>query len=376
MGIRKACETLSVSHATLYRRRRLKLVSPKPRQNHRALGREEEATVLQHLNSEGFVDQSPYQVYAHLLDQGIHLYSVRTMYRILQKDTATRERRSQLSHPTYTKPELMAVSPNQVWSWDITKLKGPEKWTYYYLYVILDIYSRYTVGWMLAERESGHLARQLIRETLAKESIQQDQLNIHSDRGSAMKSLTVAQLYAQLGVTKSYSRPHVSNDNPFSESHFKTLKYRPEFPERFGCLQDGLSHCRAFFKWYNEEHYHSGIGFVTPSTLHHGRAPATLSARDKTLELAFQKNPQRFVKGKPKARKLPTAVWINQPKTAAVNEQEVSEAVASETPGHAPLTHPRSSYPSVGCVPAEPTSVSPDASRISRPKAIEHLSHA
>jgi putative transposase len=254
------------------------------------------------------------------------------MYRILQQDNATRDRRNQLSHPTYTKPELLAVAPNQVWSWDITKLKGPEKWTYFYLYVIIDIYSRYTVGWMLAERESGGLARQLINETLAKENVQHDQLIIHSDRGSAMKSLTVAQLYAELGVTKSYSRPHVSNDNPFSESHFKTLKYRPEFPERFGCLQDGLSHCRAFFNWYNDEHYHSGIGFITPSTLHHGRAQTTISARNKTLELAFQKSPQRFVNGQPNANKLPTAVWINRPKNEAENKKGVSEAIASETP--------------------------------------------
>ncbi len=298
------------------------------------------------------------------------------MYRILQKDTATRERRNQLSHPTYTKPELLAVTPNQVWSWDITKLKGPEKWTYYYLYVIMDIYSRYIVGWMLAERESGSLARQLISETIAKENIQPDQLIIHSDRGAAMRSLTVAQLYAALGVTKSYSRPHVSNDNPFYESLFKTVKYRPEFPERFGSLQDGLSHCRAFFRWYNHEHYHSGIGFLTPSILHQGRVAATIRARNRTLELAFQRNTHRFVKGKPQAKGLPTAVWINQPSSSAIDQKGAPDAWAPEAPRHPPLTHPRSSYPSIGCVPAEPTSVSLDEGKITRLEDIEHLSHA
>lgn len=254
------------------------------------------------------------------------------MYRILQRNDATRERRDQLSHPTYTKPELLAVTPNQVWSWDITKLKGPEKWTYFHLYVILDIYSRYVVGWMLAEKESGSLAKQLLRETLEKQRVAQDQLIIHSDRGAAMKSLTVAQLYAELGVTKSYSRPHVSNDNPFSESQFKTLKYRPEFPRQFGSLQDGLAHCRVFFQWYNEQHYHSGIGFLTPSSLHYGLAQKTLIARNETMRLAFEKNPHRFVKGKPKQFELPTAVWINPPKPSAYHENGASEIVISETP--------------------------------------------
>lgn len=254
------------------------------------------------------------------------------MYRILQRNDATRERRDQLSHPTYTKPELLAVAPNQVWSWDITKLKGPEKWTYFHLYVILDIYSRYVVGWMLAEKESGSLAKQLLRETLEKQRVAQDQLIIHSDRGAAMKSLSVAQLYAELGVTKSYSRPHVSNDNPFSESQFKTLKYRPEFPRQFGSLQDGLAHCRVFFQWYNEQHYHSGIGFLTPSSLHYGLAQKTLIARNETMRLAFEKNPHRFVKGKPKQFELPTAVWINPPKTPANHENGASEIDISETP--------------------------------------------
>ncbi len=254
------------------------------------------------------------------------------MYRILEKNNATHERRNQLSHPVYAKPELLAVTSNQVWSWDITKLKGPEKWTYFYLYVILDIYSRYVVGWMLADRESGSLARQLIAETLEKQKVQQDQLIIHSDRGAAMKSHTVAQLYAELGVTKSHSRPHVSNDNPFSESQFKTLKYRPDFPERFGCIQDGLSHCRAFFQWYNEEHYHSGIGLITPSSLHYGQAEKTLIARTETLKQAFQKHPERFVKGQPKPRELPAAVWINQPKQPSTNEKGASEIITPEAP--------------------------------------------
>jgi len=332
VGVRKACEIFSVSHATLYRKRRPKPPTSKLRKNHRALSPAEQNTVLSYLNSEAFVDQAPYQVYANLLDQGIHLCSVRTMYRILEKNSATRERRNQLSHPIYAKPELLAAAPNQVWSWDITKLKGPEKWTYYHLYVILDIYSRYVVGWMLAERESGSLARQLIAETLEKQNVQQDQLIIHSDRGAAMKSHTVAQLYAQLGITKSYSRPHVSNDNPFSESQFKTLKYRPDFPERFGSMQAALSHCRVFFTWYNDEHYHSGIRLITPSTLHYGLAEKLLIARTETLKQAFQKHPERFSKGQPKALEIPPAVWINPPIKTSNNEKGASEIIIPETP--------------------------------------------
>jgi putative transposase len=257
------------------------------------------------------------------------------MYRILADNQAVRERRNQLSHPQYAKPELLASGPNEVWSWDITKLKGPEKWTYYYLYVILDIYSRCVVGWMLAHRESADLAKKLIEETIEKQQVPAEQLILHSDRGPSMASHSVAQLLASLGVTKSHSRPHVSNDNPFSESQFKTMKYRPEFPQRFGSYQDALSHCRRFFTWYNQDHYHSGIGLLTPSCLHQGRAPEVLEKREATLKIAFEKTPERFVQGLPKALQAPQAVWINPPKTTRQEHKNEAPRVhsleASET---------------------------------------------
>jgi len=272
--------------------------------------------VLDQLNSERFADQSPYQVYAKLLDEGEYLCSVRTMYRILDDNQSVRERRNQLTHPTYKKPELLASGPNEVWSWDITKLKGPEKWTYYYLYTIIDIYSRYTVGWMLAHRESADLAKKLIEETIEKQQVPPDQLIIHSDRGPSMTSHSVAHLLAALGVTKSHSRPHVSNDNPFSESQYKTLKYRPNFPKRFGSYQDALAFCRQFFDWYNNEHYHSGIGLLTPGSLHFGQATDILDTRKETLKQAWQQHPERFVNGVPAPAELPKAVWINPPNRA------------------------------------------------------------
>lgn len=265
------------------------------------------------LYSERFVDKSPYQVYATLLDEGRYLCSVRTMYRILAEDRATRERRQQLRHPNHRKPELLATAPNQVWSWDITKLLGPQKWTYYYLYVILDIYSRYVVGWMLAHREDQTLAARLIRETVDKHNVREDELILHSDRGPSMSSQHVAQLLATLGVTKSHSRPHVSNDNPFSESQFKTMKYRPEFPDRFQSHDEALQFCRNFFPWYNDEHYHSGIGLLTPASLHFGQAEKILADRHRVLCSAFDEHPERFIKGRPESRQIPSAVWINPP---------------------------------------------------------------
>jgi putative transposase len=320
--------------------------------------------VLDQLNSERFADQSPRQVYAKLLDENQYLCSVRTMYRILDENQNVRERRNQLSHPQYQKPELLATGPNEVWSWDITKLKGPQKWTYYYLYTIIDIYSRCTVGWMLADCESAELAKKLIKETIEKQQVEPDQLIIHSDRGPSMTSHSVAQLLASLGVTKSHSRPHVSNDNPFSESQYKTLKYRPDFPKRFGCHEDALAFCRQFFQWYNEEHYHSGIGLLTPSSLHYGLAPQIINARSQTLEDAWRLHPERFVKGKPVHAGVPEAVWINQPgknpENTTQQKKETPEANCPGAPNDAPLTHPRSGYPLAGCVPAEPASVSPD----------------
>jgi len=235
------------------------------------------------------------------------------MYRILAQENEVRERRNQRRHPHYTKPELIATGPNQVWSWDITKLKGPVKWTYFHLYVILDIFSRLVVGWMVAHRESAELAKRLIRESCEKQSIEPEQLILHADRGSSMKSKSVAFLLADLGVTKTHSRPHVSNDNPYSEAQFKTLKYRPEFPQRFGCLQDAQSHCRTFFDWYNTQHLHTGIAMLTPQAVHYGEADSILKHRTEILEAARMKNPVRF-KGKSLALpELPEAAWINKP---------------------------------------------------------------
>ena len=336
----------------------------------RALSTDERKAVLDQLNGERFADQPPRQVYSKLLDEGSYLCSVRTMYRILEEHQSTRERRNLLTHPKYQKPELLATGPNEVWSWDITKLKGPEKWTYYYLYVILDIYSRTVVGWMLAHRESSDLAKQLIETTIEKQDIPADQLIIHSDRGPSMTSHSVAQLLGSLGVTKSHSRPHVSNDNPFSESQFKTMKYRPEFPQRFGSCEDALGFCRRFFHWYNNEHYHSGIGMMTPASLHYGQAEEILTAREQTLELAWQKTPERFVRGIPKPQRLPRAVWINAPNREVKKKNEAPAVHCAEAPEETSLTHPRSGYPLDGCVPAEPSSVSPDTTTIPRESSL------
>jgi putative transposase len=316
VGTGAACRSLGVARATVYRHRRPTPAKgpsvPRPRPP-RALSDQERRQVLDALHSEPFVDKAPAEVYATLLDQGTYLCSIRTMYRILHDAKQVRERRNQLRHPTYQKPQLVATAPNQVWSWDITKLLGPAKWTYFYLYVILDIFSRFVVGWMLAHRESAALAGRLIRETILKQGIAQDQLTIHSDRGPSMSSRTVAQLLATLGVTKSQSRPHVSNDNPFSESQFKTLKYRPEFPDRFGSFDGALEFCGPFFHWHNFEHYHWGLGLLTPATVHLGLADQVLEARKQVLEAAYAAHSERFVHQLPKPLPLPQAVWINPP---------------------------------------------------------------
>jgi putative transposase len=287
----------------------------------RALPSSERAEVRQVLNSERFADQPPREVYATLLDEGTYLCSWRTMYRILDENQEVRERRNQLRHPQYAKPELLATQPNQLWSWDITKLLGPTKWTYYYLYNILDVFSRYSVGWMIAERESAALAEELIAATCVRQDIQPGQLTIHADRGSSMISKPVALLMADLGVTKTHSRPHVSNDNPFSESQFKTLKYRPDYPERFGCQPDARSWATDFFQWYNHEHHHSALGLLTPADVHFGRAQSILDQRQQVLHAAYLKNPERFVKGTSIPAQVPSAVWINPPKAAIPVEE-------------------------------------------------------
>jgi len=261
------------------------------------------------------VDKTPIEVYMALLDQGRYLCSRSTMYRILNKHGEVKERRDQRRHPVYDKPELLATGPNQVWSWDITKLKGPAKWSYYHLYVIIDVFSRYVVGWMVADRESEDLAKELINQSVLSQKVVPGQLTIHADRGSSMSSKTVAELLVDLGVTKSQSRPHVSNDNPYSESNFRTIKYRPEFPERFISLEEARLVCRKILNWYNTKHYHSGIGYLTPESAHYGKADGIVAERAKHLAAAYAAHPQRFVNKAPTPKALPAAVYINPPPT-------------------------------------------------------------
>lgn len=321
LGVREACAAVGLARATWYRAQartsrrtpgsgsetRPRVASP------RALSEGERRRVLDLVHEPRFVDLSVPQVWATALDEGTYLCSRSTMYRILDAQGEVRERRDQLRRPVYAKPELLATGPNQVWTWDITKLKGPAKWNYFHLYVILDIFSRKVVGWMVARRESAALARKLIAATLAKEGIVPGQLTIHADRGSSMTSKEVALLMADLGVTKTHSRPHVSNDNPYSESHFRTVKYRPDFPERFGSLEDARVFCARFFEWYNNQHRHGGIGWMTPSDVHHQRALDVRDRRARVLDTAYRLHPERFVRKPPTPPALPTAVWINPP---------------------------------------------------------------
>ncbi len=317
VGVAPACGALGVSRATFYRRTRPTPGHQQPRSTPaRALCRKERERVLAVLSSKRFVDRSPGEVFATLLDDERYLCSERTMYRILAESQPVRERRNQLQHPQYAKPELVATAPNQVWSWDITKLLGPKKWTYYYLYVLLDIFSRYVVGWMVANRENSALAGRLIEETCNKQGVKPKVLTLHSDRGAPMTSKCTAQLLADLGVTRSLSRPQVSDDNPFSEAQFKTLKYHPGFPSRFLGSEHATGYCRSFFPWYNTEHRHGGLSMLTPDDVHHGRAQAVLAQRQRTLEAAWAAHPERFVRGIPKPRPLPEEVWINPPATS------------------------------------------------------------
>ncbi len=316
VGTAPACLALDVPRSSLYRRRRprppLAIVRRRPTPP-RALPPAERQVVLDVLHEDRFVDKAPAEIYATLLDENRYVCSERTMYRILTAHGEVRERRDQLRHPVYRKPELLATAPNQVWSWDITKLLGPAKWTYFYLYVLLDIFSRYVVGWLVAACESAALAGQLIEESCQKHGISPDQLTLHSDRGPPMISKSVALLLADLGVTKTHSRPHVSDDNPFSEAQFKTLKYRPDFPDRFGAIEDARVHCRSFFGWYNTEHRHSGIGLLTPQMVHFGQAPAVIEQRGRVLDVAYLAHPERFVRRPPVPPAAPTAAWINRP---------------------------------------------------------------
>jgi putative transposase len=317
IGTRAACAAIGQPRATYYRRQRASPARPRPPRvpapQPRALSPTERAEVLGLLHHERFVDQAPASVYATLLDEGRYLCSVPTMYRLLRAEGEVRERRRQATHPATIKPELMATAPNQVWSWDITKLLGPVKWTHYYLYVILDIYSRYVPGWLLAPRESAELAERLLGETIRKHGIPPDQLTLHADRGTSMASKPVALLLADLGVTKTHSRPRCSNDNPYSEAQFKTLKYRPEFPDHFGSIEDARAFCRPFFRWYNHQHHHASLGLHTPADVHFGRAALLQLERARVLQAAYAAHPERFVRQAPIPPALPGPAWINKP---------------------------------------------------------------
>ena len=308
------CSALDFSRSSLYRLRKAPTRAVKqPRRSSRALTVEEKEAVRQVLNSERFCDLAPRQVYGTLLDEGEYLCSISSMYRIMSENAEVKERRRQRSLPQYTRPELLATGPNQVWSWDITWLKGPNKWQYFYLYVILDVYSRYVVGWMLAAEESGELAEKLITETCRRQGIKREQLTLHSDRGAPMTSQTVAQLLEDLSVAKSHSRPHTSNDNPFSEAQFKTLKYRPDYPERFERYEHARKWAISFFDWYNNRHRHSNLGLMTPATVHLGLADQLSAERQQVLQAAYALHPERFVKGMPTPPQVPDKVWINPP---------------------------------------------------------------
>jgi putative transposase len=319
VGKRQACWATGRAQATHYRRHRQSPAPVRPprerRPQPRALPPAERAAVRAVLNSEEHVDKAPAAVYHELLDSGVYLASISTMYRILREHDEVHERRRQAVHPARIKPELVATKPNTCWSWDITKLHGPAKWTYYSLYVIIDIFSRYVVGWLLAEAESAALAEQLLADTITKQGIDPDTLTVHADNGSSMASKPVAFLLADLGVTKSHSRPHTSNDNPFSEAQFKTLKYRPDFPDRFGSIADARGFCQRFFTWYNTEHYHSGIGYHHPIDVHYGHADNVRADRAHVLTAAYTAHPERFVRKHPEPPALPTATWINKPAT-------------------------------------------------------------
>jgi putative transposase len=344
VGVRAACAALGVARATFYRRRPAAVEGgagppggpPRPRRaSPRALSAAERRAVLDALHSARFCDAAPAEVYGTLLDEGVYLASERTMYRLLAAEGEAGDRRRQRVHPVYAKPELLATAPNQVWSWDITRLLGPATWTYFYLYVLLDIFSRYVTGWLLAEREQAALAEGLIAEAAAQQGIAPGQLTLHADRGSSMTSKPVALLLADLGITKTHSRPHVSDDNPYSEAQFKTLKYRPDFPTRFESLEAARAHCRGFFSWYNHDHRHSGLGLLTPAVVHAGQAEAAHAARREVLAGAYARHPERFVRRTPAPPPLPTAAWINPPpRPPTTPRTSSSSSSSSSSPPH------------------------------------------
>ena len=320
VGQRRACQVLGMPRSSFYRTRQPKPPSSRPPKPSRSLSQEEEKEVLSVLHEPRFVDHSPATIWATLLDESRYYCSVRTMYRILHKHQEVKERRNQLRHPKYQKPELLAKKPNEVWTWDITELRGPAKHERFYLYVILDLFSRYVVGWMVAQEQSSRLAKQLITQSVDRQQILPEQLTIHSDRGPAMTAKPTVCLLADLGIIKSVSRPYCSNDNPFIESHFRTLKYRPQFPSRFGSLVDARQFCTTFFTWYNQEHRHSGIGWMTPHTVHFELTEPVRRTRQSALDEAYNKNKNRFINRQPKAPEAPPEVWINPPEKKAAEE--------------------------------------------------------
>jgi putative transposase len=328
LGVAPLCDALNVARASYYRWKAPVHGPHRPRASPRALSPDERQVVLDLLHAPRFVDQAPAEVVATLLDDGRYWCSERTMYRILEAAHEVRERRDQLRRPTYTKPELLATRPNELWSWDITKLHGPGKWTYYYLYVILDVFSRYIVGWMVAPSESAQLANELLGTTCERQGIPRDTLTIHADRGTSMTSKPVALLLADLGVTKTHSRPHVSNDNPYSEANFKTLKYRRGFPDRFGSIEDARVYCGEFVPWYNNDHHHSGLAMLTPCDVHLGLADKRIAERVSVLAAAYDAHPERFVHGAPVVHTPPREVWINPP----TGRGATPPALPSETP--------------------------------------------
>jgi putative transposase len=321
VGKKRACEVLGRSRASHYRRRRgPRYGPPAPRRSSRALSELETDVLVATLNEERFCDKAPAQVWATLLDEGVYLASISTMYRVLRSRHQVRERRAQARRPALVKPELVATRPNEVWSWDITKLAGPYKWTWFHLYTILDVFSRYVVGWLVAPRELATLAEQLIADSIYREGVDAGQLTLHADRGSSMTSRTVSQLLCDLGVLQSHSRPHQSNDNPYSESQFKTLKYSPTFPSRFANIAAARSFCDDFFEYYNHVHRHSGIALHTPADVHFGLAEAVREKRQRVLDTAYANRPDRF-RSPPEAPRVPEVAWINQP------EEEVAIAI-------------------------------------------------
>ncbi len=337
------CQSVGLSRASLYRRRRPSPPSTprRPRTpSPRALVPDERQAVLDTLHSERFVDQSPAEVHATLLEEQTYLCSPRTMYRVLAAADEVRERRGQARHPAFAKPELVATAPNQIWSWDITKLKGPTKYVYFSLYVILDLFSRYVVGWMVARHESARLAERLIEATCVKQGIAPQQLTMHADRGAPMRSKLVALLFSDLGIDASHSRPRVSNDNPFSESQFRTLKYRPEYPDRFGSVEHARAVSHDLFAWYNDAHHHSGLSYLTPADVHYGRASTILDVRHQARVAAYAAHPERFVKGPPRRETLPTAVWINAPTKTARQDAPGTTIVTPDDPQHGVILGP------------------------------------